>query len=69
MRARTAIAAAAVGLLILPRLLPDYYAILTLSFFAYGTVLLGLNLLFGYGGLLSFGHALFIGLGAYTAAE
>ncbi|MBI4609739.1 MAG: branched-chain amino acid ABC transporter permease [Candidatus Rokubacteria bacterium] len=39
-----------------------------LTFFAYAIVLLGLNLLFGYAGLLSFGHALFIGLGAYTAA-
>ena len=28
---------------------------------------LGLNLLFGYTGLVSFGHALFIGVGAYTA--
>ena len=26
------------------------------------------NLLIGYGGLLSFGHALFLGVGAYTAA-
>ncbi|MCS6784087.1 MAG: branched-chain amino acid ABC transporter permease [Candidatus Caldarchaeum sp.] len=31
------------------------------------SALLGFNLLFGYGGLLSFGHALFLGLGAYTA--
>ncbi|MEM0261718.1 MAG: branched-chain amino acid ABC transporter permease, partial [Nitrososphaerota archaeon] len=29
--------------------------------------LLGFNLLFGYTGLLSFGHALFLGIGAYTA--
>ncbi len=36
--------------------------------FAYGIGLLGLNLLFGYTGLLSFGHALFVALGAYTAA-
>lgn len=28
--------------------------------------LLGFNLLFGYTGLLSFGHALFLGVGAYT---
>ena len=36
--------------------------------FAYGIALLGLNLLFGTTGLLSFGHALFVALGAYTAA-
>jgi branched-chain amino acid transport system permease protein len=46
----------------------DYYTTLMLSFFAYAVVLLGLNLLFGYTGLLSFGHALFVGLGAYTTA-
>jgi branched-chain amino acid transport system permease protein len=46
----------------------DYHTTLMLSFFAYAIALLGLNLLFGYTGLLSFGHALFIGLGAYTTA-
>jgi branched-chain amino acid transport system permease protein len=35
---------------------------------AYGVVLLGLNLLFGYTGLVSFGHAAFYGLGAYATA-
>jgi branched-chain amino acid transport system permease protein len=67
-RARLALAALAAGVLAIPRLAGDYYATLMLSFFAYATILLGLNLLFGYAGLLSFGHALFIGLGAYTAA-
>ena len=45
-----------------------YYLTLMLPFFGYGLALLGLNLLFGYAGLLSFGHALFVALGAYTAA-
>jgi branched-chain amino acid transport system permease protein len=39
-----------------------------IPFFAYAIALLGFNLLFGYGGLLSFGHAMYLGLGAYTAA-
>jgi len=39
-----------------------------LTFFAYAIMVLGLNLLFGYAGLLSFGHAFFMALGAYTAA-
>ena len=52
----------------LPWLAPAYYVTLMLPFMAYGVVLLGLNLLFGYTGLVSFGHALFIGIGAYTAA-
>jgi branched-chain amino acid transport system permease protein len=45
-----------------------YYATLMLPFFGYAVALLGMNLLFGYTGLLSFGHALFVALGAYTAA-
>jgi branched-chain amino acid transport system permease protein len=39
-----------------------------LPFMAYAVVLLGLNLLFGYTGLVSFGHALFIAIGGYTGA-
>jgi len=46
----------------------DYYATLMLPFFAYSVALLGLNLLFGTTGLLSFGHALFVAVGGYTAA-
>ncbi len=46
----------------------DYYTTLMLPFFAYGIALFGLNLLFGYTGVLSFGHALFVAVGAYTAA-
>src|SRR5262249_20623024 len=51
-----------------PLVLSTYHALLMLPFMAYAIVLLGLNLLFGYTGLVSFGHALFIGLGAYTGA-
>ena len=47
---------------------PEYQIYLTLSIFGYSVALLGLNLLFNYTGLLSFGHALFIGFGGYTAA-
>ncbi len=68
MRARIALAALALAVLAVPLLGRDYYTILMLSFFAYGVALLGVNLLLGYAGLLSFGHALFIGLGAYAAA-
>ncbi len=68
MKARIAVAAIALALLGLPLPGKDYYTILMLSFFAYGTALLGVNLLFGSTGLVSFGHALFLGIGAYTAA-
>src|SRR5438552_1193362 len=37
-------------------------------FFGYAIALLGFHLLFGYTGLLSFGHAMFLGFGAYGAA-
>ncbi len=47
---------------------PEYQVYLTLSLFAYSIALLGFNILFNYTGLLSFGHAMFIGLGGYTAA-
>jgi branched-chain amino acid transport system permease protein len=54
--------------LAVPRMAPTYHVTLMLPFMAYGIVLLGLNLLFGYTGLVSFGHALFLGIGAYTGA-
>ena len=41
---------------------------LMIPFYGYAIALLGFNLLFGYTGLLSFGHAMFLGLGAYGAA-
>ncbi len=41
---------------------------LVLPAFAYAIALLGFNLLFGYTGLLSFGHALVVAIGAYGAA-
>lgn len=51
-----------------PTVLNPYYITVLIPFFAYAIALLGFNLLFGYGGLLSFGHALFLALGAYTSA-
>lgn len=60
---------AAVGALgLVPILAPPFYANLLVPFFGYAIALLGFNLLFGYTGLLSFGHAMFLGLGAYGAA-
>ena len=56
------------GLALLPYVVPPYYVGLMISFFGYSIALLGFNLLFGYTGLLSFGHAMFLGLGAYGAA-
>ncbi len=55
-------------LLALPSLIQPYYITLVLPALAYAIALLGFNLLFGYTGLLSFGHALFVAIGAYGAA-
>jgi branched-chain amino acid transport system permease protein len=45
-----------------------YYATLMVPIFGYCIAVLGLNLLLGYTGLLSFGHAMFVAIGGYTAA-
>lgn len=55
-------------LALLPFIASPYALLLMLPFIGYGIALLGFNLLFGSTGLLSFGHALFLGVGAYTAA-
>ena len=52
--------------LIFPLFVGQYTTYLMLSFFPYAIILLGFNLLLGYTGLLTFGHALFVSLGAYT---
>ena len=62
------IIAAIVALAAFPKLATPYYVTLLLPALAYGIALLGFNLLFGYTGLLSFGHALFVAVGAYGAA-
>ena len=68
MRTPAALTVVAAALLVLPLVTPPYYVTLMLPFMAYGVVLLGFNLLFGYTGLVSFGHALFIAIGAYAGA-
>jgi branched-chain amino acid transport system permease protein len=60
---------ALIGLMaLLPLVASPYGLLLMLPFIGYGIALFGFNLLFGATGLLSFGHALFLGVGAYTAA-
>lgn len=52
------------ALCLLPWLLPSQA--LAVNVLIYGTLAVGYNLLFGYTGLLSFGHAAFFGTGAYV---
>jgi branched-chain amino acid transport system permease protein len=71
MRSKYAILIAVAGvvlLIALPQFVRPFYISLLIPFFAYAIALLGFNLLFGYSGLLSFGHAMFIGIGAYGVA-
>jgi branched-chain amino acid transport system permease protein len=49
----------------LPWLLPNQSV--AVNILVYGLYGVGFNLLFGYMGMLSFGHAAFFGVGAYTA--
>jgi branched-chain amino acid transport system permease protein len=52
----------------MPLVASPYALLLMLPFVGYSIALLGFNLLFGNTGLLSFGHAMFLGVGAYSAA-
>ncbi|HMM54089.1 MAG TPA: branched-chain amino acid ABC transporter ATP-binding protein/permease [Candidatus Desulfobacillus sp.] len=51
-----------------PAILPEFYITLLNYIGLYAIVTLGLVLLTGVGGLMSFGQAAFVGLGAYTTA-
>ena len=48
-------------------LFSSFYINLITKIFIYAIFLLGFDLLAGYTGLVSFGHAMFFGLGAYTS--
>jgi branched-chain amino acid transport system permease protein len=65
---RVLIGLAILALAVAPKLLDSYHLTLLIPFFGYAIALLGFNLLFGYAGQLSFGHAMFVAIGAYGAA-
>ena len=60
------------GLILLPLgspfLFSDYYLDLFTKILIFGIMLVGYDILAGYTGLVSLGHAMFFGLGGYTAA-
>ena len=60
---RHRVAAALVFLVFFPLLMP--YQALAVNILVFGLFAVGFNLLFGYTGLLSFGHAAFLGVGSY----
>lgn len=59
------VAATTLLLLIFPLIMPNYSV--AINILIYGLFALGFNILFGYMGMLSFGHAAFLGTGAYGA--
>jgi branched-chain amino acid transport system permease protein len=61
---RHRVALSALLLAILPLVLP--YEALAVNILIFGLFAVGFNLLFGYTGLLSFGHAAFFGSGSYA---
>ena len=63
--ARHRVASVLAFLLVLPWLMP--YEALAVNILIFGLYAVGFNLLFGYTGLLSFGHAAFLGIGSYLA--
>ena len=56
------------ALLLAPMLLSDFRLGLLGRFLAYAILALGLDLIWGYTGILSLGHGVYFGLGAYCAA-
>lgn len=52
----------------LPSFLSIYYLTLATRFLVFSILAISLDLLWGYGGIVSFGHAMFFGLGAYAVA-
>jgi len=64
--------AAALLVLVVLALLPDYIGLYQTQLLTYGLIAaiaaLGFNILLGYTGLLSFGHSAFFGIGAYAVA-
>ena len=60
---RHRVAAVIAFLLVFPLLMP--YQALAINILVFGLFAVGFNLLFGYTGLLSFGHAAFLGVGSY----
>src|ERR671910_2651643 len=65
---RRALGALAVGALLLPFVLTDDLLQLLATAFVAAIGAIGLNLVTGYAGQVSLGHAFFLAIGAYTAA-
>jgi branched-chain amino acid transport system permease protein len=61
-------AVGAAALAVLPVVVPAFVTLVATEVLALALFAASLNLLLGYGGIVSFGHAAYFGLGAYAAA-
>ena len=60
--------ASTVALLALPLVLSEFWTFIAIEVLAFALYAVSFNVLLGYGGMLSFGHAAFFGVGGYAAA-
>ena len=60
------VGAVSAALLALPLALPQFYLLLSTEILIMGLFAVALNLLLGYSGMVSFGHAAYYAVGAYT---
>ncbi len=63
-----ALLAIVAALLVLPWITPYFYIFIATEILILGLFAASFNLIFGYTGMLSFGHAAFYGVGAYATA-
>lgn len=61
-------AAVTAALVALPLVASDFWIFIAIEVLAFALYAVSFNLLLGYGGMLSFGHAAFFGVGGYAAA-
>jgi urea transport system permease protein len=60
------LAVAALGIFGAPALLPDFYLNLLAKYLCFAIVAVGIDLAWGYGGMLTLGQGVFFGLGGYA---
>ena len=65
---RMAVCLLVAALLALPLLISEFWIFIAIEVLAFALYAVSFNLLLGFGGMLSFGHAAFFGVGAYALA-
>jgi urea transport system permease protein len=60
------LAVAGLGIFAAPALLPDFYLNLLAKYLCFAIVAVGIDLAWGYGGMLTLGQGVFFGLGGYA---